>query len=160
MVLGALVMLCMTKPDFLKIIFCPKNGENRPSLGFFECMGKFSFFSQFFNFISIWSIMKVCIIVIAVCLNKLDIEVFCKVILVFWMSLTRHAQSTQNKFAYLCNISIKAWARKLIFCLKINPKSFLQDDSVTLGVRSQTGPKHQKQPVNKIFATFQGKQER
>ena len=50
MVLGALVMLCMTKPDFLKIIFCPKNGENRPSLGFFECMGKFSFFSQFFNF--------------------------------------------------------------------------------------------------------------
>ena len=73
MVLGALVMLCMTKPDFLKIIFCPKNGENRPSLGFFECMGKFSFFSQFFNFISIWSIMKVCIIVIAVCLNKFRI---------------------------------------------------------------------------------------
>ena len=159
MVLGTHVVLRMAELDLLKI-FCPQNGENRPSLGFFECMGKFSFFSQFFNFISIWSIMKVCIIVIAVCLNKLDIEVFCKVILVFWLSLTRHAQSTQNKFAYLCNISIKAWARKLIFCLKINPKSFLQDDSVTLGVRSQTGPKHQKQPVNKIFAIFQGKQER
>ena len=58
---------------FLKIMFCPKNGEKRPSLGFFECMGKFSFFSQFFNFFLIWSIMKVCIIVIAVCLNKFHI---------------------------------------------------------------------------------------
>ena len=47
MVLGAHVVLCMTEPDFLKI-FCPKNGENRPSLGFSECMGKFSFCSQFF----------------------------------------------------------------------------------------------------------------
>ena len=52
---------------------CPKSGENRPSLGFFECMGKISFFSQFFNFFSIWSIMKVCIIVIAVCLNEFHI---------------------------------------------------------------------------------------
>ena len=35
---------------FLKIMFCPQNGENRPSPGFFECIGKFSFFSQFFGF--------------------------------------------------------------------------------------------------------------
>ena len=49
MVLGAHMVLRMTEPDFLKT-FCLKNGENRPSLGFFECIAKFSFFSQFFNF--------------------------------------------------------------------------------------------------------------
>ena len=41
-------------------------------------------------------------------------EVFCKVILSFWMSVTRHVQSTENKFAYLYNISIKAWRMKLL----------------------------------------------
>ena len=59
MVLGAHLVLCMTEPDFLKIMFCPQNRENKRSLGFFECVGKFSLFSQFFNFFSIWSIMKV-----------------------------------------------------------------------------------------------------
>ena len=44
--LGAHVMLHMAAPNFLEIMFFPKNGENRPSLGFFECMGKFSFFSS------------------------------------------------------------------------------------------------------------------
>ena len=61
------------QPYFLKIMFCPQNGENRPSPGFFECIGKFSFFSQFFTFLSIWSIMKVYITVILVCLNKFHI---------------------------------------------------------------------------------------
>ena len=45
-------------------------------------------------------------------------------ILSFWVSVTRHAQSTQNKFAYLCNISIKAWWMKLSFCLQININVF------------------------------------
>ena len=70
MVLQAYVVLCMTEADFLKIMFCPQNGENRTSPGFFECIGKFSFFSQFFIFLSIWSIMKVYITVILVCLKK------------------------------------------------------------------------------------------
>ena len=70
MVLGAHAVLCMTEADFLKIMFCPQDGENRPSPGFFECIGKFSFFSQLFIFLSIWSIMKVYIAVILVCLNK------------------------------------------------------------------------------------------
>ena len=74
MVLGADVILCMAEPDVLKKIFYPQNGENRPSPGFFECIGKFSFFSQFFTFLSIWSIMKVYITVIAVCLNKFHIR--------------------------------------------------------------------------------------
>ena len=44
MVLGVHVVLYMTEPDFLKKMFYPQNGENRPSPGFFECLGKFSFF--------------------------------------------------------------------------------------------------------------------
>ena len=43
---------------------------------------------------------------------QINIEVFSKVILSFWMSVTSHAQSTQNNFAYLCNISIKEWGMK------------------------------------------------
>ena len=73
MLLWAHVVIGMIKHDFLKIIFCPQNGENKPSLEFFERVGKFSFFSQFFNFFSIWSIMKVYITEIAVCLNKFHI---------------------------------------------------------------------------------------
>ena len=73
MMSGAHVVLCMTQQDFLKIMFCPRNGKNRPRLGFFECIGKFSFFSQFFNFFSIWSLMKDYITVIAACLNKFHI---------------------------------------------------------------------------------------
>ena len=34
--------------------------------------------------------------------------IFYKLILSFLVSVTKHAQNTQNKFAYLCNISIKA----------------------------------------------------
>ena len=38
-------------------------------------------------------------------------------------------------------------------------KSFLQDDSIILGMRSQTSPKYQKQPVYIILAVSQGKHE-
>ena len=54
----------------------------------------------------------------------INIKVFCKMILSFWVSVTRHAQSTQNKFACLCNISIKAWGMKLIFRLEIYTNAF------------------------------------
>ena len=57
---------------------------------------------------------------------QINIEVFYKLILSFWVSVTRHTQSTQNKFAYLCNISIKAWGIKLIFCLQIIIKAFYE----------------------------------
>ena len=70
MMLGAHVLLCMTEQDFLKIMFCLQNGENRPSPGFFKCIGKSSFFSQFFVLLSIWYIMKVYINAIVVCLKK------------------------------------------------------------------------------------------
>ena len=45
MVLGGHVVLCMTEADFLKIMFCLKNGENRQAQW---SLKKFSFFSQLF----------------------------------------------------------------------------------------------------------------
>ena len=36
-----------------KKVLSPQNGENRPSPGFFECIGKFSFFSVLYFFISL-----------------------------------------------------------------------------------------------------------
>ena len=41
---------------------------------------------------------------------QINIEVFYKFMLSYWVCATRHAQSNQNKkFAHLCNISRKAW---------------------------------------------------
>ena len=59
----------LKEANFFKVVFCPPNGKNMLSPGFFEC----KFFSQFFIFFPIWSIMKVYITVIAVCLNKFHI---------------------------------------------------------------------------------------
>ena len=62
---------------------------------------------------------------------QINIEVFYKLILSFWVCVTRYAQSTQNKqFAYLCNIfSRKAFGMKLIH------QSFLQVDLNTVGIK-------------------------
>ena len=38
-------------------------------------------------------------------------------------------------------------------------KRFLQDDTTTLGIHSQSGPKYSKNPVYNIFAISQGKHE-
>ena len=51
MLLGAPVVLHMTGPDFLKIMFCPQNGETRPSPGFFEKVH--FFFSVLYLFINL-----------------------------------------------------------------------------------------------------------
>ena len=58
---------------------------------------------------------------------------------------------------YLCNISVKAWRMKLIFCFQKNTKVFLQDESLTLGLLIQSCPKCQKQQVYNIFAIPQKK---
>ena len=56
---------------------------------------------------------------------QINIKVFYKLMVSFWVCVTRHAQRTQNKkFSYLSNISRKAWGRKLIFCLQLNTKVF------------------------------------
>ena len=53
-----------------------------------------------------------------------QIKLFYKLIPLFWLRITRHVQSTQNKFAYLCSISKKSWGVYLIFCLQIKTRSF------------------------------------
>ena len=74
MVLGAHVVLCMTKPHFLKTMLRPKMGKIGQAQGSLNLyIRKFSFFSQFYNFFSVWSIMKVYITVTAICLNKFHI---------------------------------------------------------------------------------------
>ena len=55
---------------------------------------------------------------------QINIEVFRKMILSFWVSVSRHAQKTQNKFTYLCNIYAKARGMNFIFCLQINTQVF------------------------------------
>ena len=75
----------------------------------------------------------------------------------FWLCITRHAQITKKKFAYLCSTSRKAWTRKLIF-LPVDKHKLLQIDSITLGVHDQAFLKHPKQQPYTIFAISQGKQ--
>ena len=58
---------------------------------------------------------------------QINIEVFYKLLLSFWVCVARHAQSTQNKLQSrkICNPSLqsrKTWWMKLIFCLQINTK--------------------------------------
>ena len=55
---------------------------------------------------------------------QIKIGVFLNLILSFWVCVTRLAKITQNKFAYICTISRKAWGLKLIFYLQVNAKVF------------------------------------
>ena len=48
---------------------------------------------------------------------------------------------------------------EVVFLPADKQKYFLQDDSITLGMHSQTGPKYQNQPLYNIFAISQGKHE-
>ena len=55
---------------------------------------------------------------------------------------------------HIRNISRKAWGIKLS---ADKDESFVQVDSITLGVHSQACPKYPKQQVYRIFATSQAK---
>ena len=75
---------------------------------------------------------------------QVNIEVFYKLILSFWVRVTRHAQSTQNKkFAYLCIISRKT-GDEFDFLPVGKHKSFLQVDNITLDLYNQGCPKYPK----------------
>ena len=50
----------------------------------------------------------------------------------------------------------KSMGNEVDFWPADKPKSFLQDDSINLGVGNQTGTKYQKQPVHKIFPISEG----
>ena len=80
---------------------------------------------------------------------QINIEVFCKLILSFWVCATRHVQSTQNeKFAYLRNISRKAWVgggSEVDFLPASKHESYLDVHSIILGLLSQACPKCLKQ---------------
>ena len=83
---------------------------------------------------------------------QINMEVFYKLILSFWVSV--------SKFAYLCNISRKAWVMDggwRWFLPADKRKHFLQF-SFTLGVRSQACSKYPKQ-VSNVFVTSQGNRE-
>ena len=83
----------------------------------------------------------------------INIKVFYKLILSFWVCVTRHAQSTQNKkFAYLCNISRKTWGMKWFFCLQINTKVFYK---VILSFQACVTKLAQSIQNNKFAVSFQ-----
>ena len=84
--------------------------------------------------------------------TQINIEVFCRLMLSFWLIIIRNAQRNPTKFAYLGSISRKATAIQLVFYLQINKKSFLQADSIILGVPTQAFPKNTKEPVYNIFS--------
>ena len=69
---------------------------------------------------------------------QINIEVFYKLILSFWVSVARHAQSTLNKFLQYFQ---KNMAHEADFLSADKHKNFLQVDSITLGVCSQDCPK-------------------
>ena len=89
---------------------------------------------------------------------QINIKVFNKLILSFWVYLTRHAQSTQNKFVYL-PISPEKHGGEVDFLPADKHKNFLQGDSIILGVHSKVCPKYPKQQVYNIFPISQGKHE-
>ena len=96
-------------------------------------------------------VRKKCMMKFIFCI-QINVEIFCKAVLSFWLSGNRHAQSSQSKFAYLLQYLHRSIRNEVDFLTTDKHKSFLQDDSITLGERSQTSPKNQKQPVYNIFA--------
>ena len=79
-------------------------------------------------------------------------------ILSFWVSgnsMAKVPKISLNNFG----ISTQKHGDEVDFFPAYKHKSFLQDNSITLDVRSQTSPKYQKQPVYNIFAISRGKHE-
>ena len=67
---------------------------------------------------------------------EINIEVFYKLILSFWVCVSSHVQSSQNKkFTYLCN-SPKNVGNKLYFLTTNKYENFLQIDNVNLDVHN------------------------
>ena len=88
---------------------------------------------------------------------QINIEVFYKFILSFWVFLAKHAQSTQNKkCACLYSISRKTWGMKLIFCRQINTNVFYKL-IVSLWVCVARHAQRPKEQVCNIFAISRGK---
>ena len=67
----------------------------------------------------------------------INIKVFYKLILLFWVCVARHAQSTQNKTFVYPQYLQKNVEDEVDFLPADKHESFLQVDSVFLGVHSQ-----------------------
>ena len=78
---------------------------------------------------------------------QINIEVFYKLILSFWVCVTRHTQITQNQNLHIFAISPEKHGDEVDFLPADKHESFLQVDSITFGVLSQTCPKYPKQLV-------------
>ena len=76
---------------------------------------------------------------------QINIKVFYKLILSFWLCLTRHAQLTQNKKCISLQYLQKSMGHEVDFLPENKHRSFLQVDSITLDLCSQTCPKYPKQ---------------
>ena len=75
---------------------------------------------------------------------QINIKVFCKLILSFWVCVARLAQSSQNKKrAYLCNISKRNRENK-DFLPADKHESFRQVDNITLVAHIQACPNYPK----------------
>ena len=78
---------------------------------------------------------------------QINAKIFYKLIVSRWVCIARHAQSTQNtKFNNIFVIS-----KEVDFLPTDKCKSFLQVDSITLGLHSQACPKYPKHYVYNIF---------
>ena len=76
---------------------------------------------------------------------QIKVEDFYDLILSFWLCAARHVQNTQNnKFTISLQYLIENVKDEVKFLQADRLKSFLQVDSITLGVRSQTCPKYPK----------------
>ena len=77
---------------------------------------------------------------------QINAKVFYKMIVSLWAYIARYARSTQsNKFAISLQYCQKCIGDEADFLPADEHKSFLQDDSITLGVYSQVCPKYPKQ---------------
>ena len=88
---------------------------------------------------------------------QINIKAFNKLIVSLSVCVTRHAPSTQNK--KLAQYFQKSMGDEVDFLSADKDESFVQVDSITLGVRSQAWPKYPKQQVYRIFATSQAKRD-
>ena len=89
---------------------------------------------------------------------QINIKAFHKLIVSFSVFVTRHAPSTQNKLAYTQYFQ-KSMGDEVDFLSADKDESFVQVDSITLGVPSQACPKYPKQQAYRIFATSQAKRD-
>ena len=76
---------------------------------------------------------------------QINIEVVCKLILLFWVCVARHAQSTQNNMFAICLRYLKGNVEDEVdFLPAYNHQRFLQIDTIILGVCCQARTNYPK----------------